>query len=162
MAEGKSPSIPARTIFKDPVHVFAFGLGSGLAPKAPGTFGTLAAIPVYGLLIYLPLWAYIVVLSAMLSLGIWLCGESARRLGCHDHGGIVWDEWVGFLISMLAAPKGWIWLLMGFGLFRLFDIWKPWPIKQVDQQVQGGLGIMLDDVIAGLYALGIMQLIAHF
>ncbi len=146
-----------KTVLSSPVHFFAFGLGSGLAPKAPGTMGTLAAVPLYLLLVQLPLVTYCVVLVLATVVGIWLCGESSRRLGVHDHSGIVWDEFVGFWLTMLAAPAGWVWIVLGFGLFRLFDIWKPWPISWADQQVQGGLGIMLDDLIAGLYAWLVLQ-----
>ena len=160
MAEGKSVPIAAITILTSPVHLLAFGFGSGLAPKAPGTFGTLAAIPFYLLLAMLPLWAYglLVVIAAIA--GVWICGESSRRLGVHDHGGIVWDEFVGLWITLLAAPPGWLWLVLGFGLFRLFDIWKPWPIRIADRQVSGGFGIMLDDILAGVFALAVLQMSA--
>ena len=160
MAEGKSVPIAATTILTSPVHLLAFGFGSGLAPKAPGTFGTLAAIPFYLLLAMLPLWAYglLVVIAAIA--GVWICGESSRRLGVHDHGGIVWDEFVGLWITLLAAPPGWLWLVLGFGLFRLFDIWKPWPIRIADRQVSGGFGIMLDDILAGVFALAVLQISA--
>ena len=160
MAEDKSVPIVAITILTSPVHLLAFGFGSGLAPKAPGTFGTLAAIPFYLLLAMLPLWAYglLVVIAAIA--GVWICGESSRRLGVHDHGGIVWDEFVGLWITLLAAPPGWLWLVLGFGLFRLFDIWKPWPIRIADRQVSGGFGIMLDDILAGVFALAVLQMSA--
>ena len=162
MASGKSVPIAASTVFSSPVHFLAFGLGSGLAPKAPGTFGTLAAVPFYWLLAMLPLWAYgaVVVMAAIV--GVWICGESSRRLGVHDHSGIVWDEFVGLWITLFAAPQGWLWLIVGFALFRLFDIWKPWPIRMADRQVSGGFGIMLDDILAGLYALASLQLLAWF
>lgn len=152
----------ARTVLRSPVHFFAFGFGSGLSPLAPGTVGTLAAIPLYLLLSGLSLPLYLLLLLIAVAVGVWLCGESAERLGVHDHGGIVWDEFVGFWITMLAAPAGWWWIALGFVLFRVFDIWKPWPIKRIDQQVKGGLGIMLDDVLAGLYALLLLQTIAYF
>lgn len=162
MAESKAVPIAARTVLSSPVHLLAFGFGSGLAPKAPGTFGTLAAVPLYLLLALLPLWAYglVVVLAAII--GVWICGESSRRLGVHDHGGIVWDEFVGLWITLFAAPHGWLWLVIGFALFRLFDIWKPYPIRNADRQVNGGFGIMLDDILAGLYALASLQLLAFW
>ena len=152
----------AKTVFQSPIHITAFGFGSGLAPIAPGTFGTLAAIPFYWVLSLFPLWFYLVVILVTTVVGIWVCGESAKRLGVHDHGGIVWDEFVGFWITMIAAPSGLIWVLLGFIIFRIFDIWKPWPIYIIDDKVQGGLGIMLDDVLAGVYSLIVMQVLALF
>lgn len=152
-----------QTVLKSPVHLIAFGFGSGLSPIAPGTVGTLAAIPIYWLLLsWLPLGLYLAILVVAFLAGIWICGESSKQLGTHDHSGIVWDEFVGFWITMIAAPAGLGWMLLGFALFRLFDIWKPWPIYIVDAKLHGGLGIMLDDVIAGLYALGVLQVIAWF
>ena len=144
------------------VHFLAFGFGSGAAPKAPGTFGTLAAIPLYLLLAQLPLWAYGVVLVVTFALGVYLCGQASKDMGVHDHGGIVWDEFVGFWITMFALPFHWAWIIAGFALFRFFDIIKPWPIKWFDQRVHGGLGIMIDDVIAGIFALAILQAVYHF
>ena len=140
-------------------HWIAFGFGSGLAPKAPGTFGTLAAIPVY--LLMSPLaWPYYLGLVVLFTLiGIWACDRTAHELGAKDPSAIVWDEFVGFFITMLAVPSslltasyGWAWVLAGFLAFRLFDIWKPWPIRVIDERVEGGLGIMLDDVLAGIMA----------
>lgn len=144
----------------NPVHFLAFGCGSGLAPKAPGTFGTLAAIPFYLLLSQLSLPVYGIVLLLASVVGVWLCGKTAKDLGVHDHPGIVWDEFCGYWFTMLAAPDGWFWIFLGFILFRLFDIWKPWPISFVDRHVPGGVGIMVDDLIAGLYSLIIIQGIA--
>jgi len=149
-----------QTVLKSPVHFLAFGFGSGLAPKAPGTVGTLMAVPLYLLLVQLPLTYYVVALLVATVAGVWLCGESARLLGVHDHGGIVWDEFVGFWLTMLMAPAGWLWIVVGFALFRLFDIWKPWPIRMIDQKVDSGLGIMLDDILAGVYALVVLQVVA--
>ena len=149
-------------VLHSPVLLLAFGFGSGLAPKAPGTIGTLAAIPLYLLLAKLPLISYAIVVLLSFMVGCWLCGEAAKQLGVHDFGGIVWDEFVGYWITMFAAPAGWLWITLGFVLFRLFDIWKPWPIRLADKQVQGGLGIMLDDVLAGLYAWLCLQALAYF
>ncbi len=143
--------------WSNPIHLLAFGLGSGAMPKAPGTFGTIAAVPLYLLLQHLQPLSYLLVVVAMFLLGVWLCQRTADDLGIHDHPGIVWDEWVGFLITMWLAPDGWVWLLSGFILFRLFDILKPWPISLLDRQVPGGLGIMLDDVMAGIYAFALIQ-----
>jgi phosphatidylglycerophosphatase A len=148
-------------VWRNPVHFLAFGFGSGLAPKAPGTFGTLAAIPPYLLMTLLPVSGYLLVVVVAAVLGIYLCGRTARDMGVHDHPGIVWDEFVGFWITMLFVPVQWYWILAGFALFRLFDIWKPWPIRVVDQKVEGGFGIMLDDVLAGIYALLVLQLLLY-
>jgi phosphatidylglycerophosphatase A len=145
------------SVFRNPVHFLAFGFGSGAAPVAPGTFGTLAAVPLYLLLAQLPLALYLLVLVLAFALGIWLCERTSRDLGVHDHGGIVWDEFVGFWLTMVAAPEGWQWLLAGFLLFRLFDILKPFPINYLDRHVHGGLGIMLDDAVAGSFAWFVLQ-----
>lgn len=165
MSETEPTSINKRTplpagFLKHPVHLFALGFGSGCSPCVPGTTGTLV-----GVLIYLPLqqldWLIYLVLVAVLFLaGIWLCGQTARDLKVHDHGAIVWDEIVGYLVTMFLAPTGWIWVLLGFVLFRLFDIWKPWPIRMIDRDLGGGLGIMLDDVLAGIYSLVCILIIA--
>ena len=141
------------------VHLLAFGLGAGCSPRAPGTMGTLLAVGLYLPLSRLPLSAYLAVLVVVVVAGVWICDKASRDLGVHDHPGIVWDEIAGFLLTMVAAPAGWIWILVGFGLFRLFDIWKPWPIGWLDRRVQGGLGIMLDDLVAGVFAAGGLQLL---
>ena len=146
------------SIFKNPVHFLAFGLGSGASPLAPGTVGTLFALLIYwGLLTKLNLGNYLLLLVLAFFIGIWLCGKTAKDLGTHDHSGIVWDEFVGFWITMFAVPAQIEWLLIGFVLFRLFDICKPWPINWIDNNLSGGIGIMLDDVVAGVYALILLQ-----
>ncbi|MGD9843559.1 MAG: phosphatidylglycerophosphatase A, partial [Steroidobacteraceae bacterium] len=123
-----------------------------LSPKAPGTMGTIVALPLVYLLMQWPLWIYLCCILMLSVIGIYLCGESARRLHAHDHPGIVWDEFVGMAITMFAVPFSWLNLLLGFILFRCFDIFKPWPIREADHRLAGGLGIMLDDVIAGMFA----------
>lgn len=143
-------------------HFLALGLGSGLAPKAPGTFGTLAAIPFYLVLQGLPLWAYLLMLVLAFVLGVWLCEVTARNLGVHDHPGIVWDEFVGYWLTMAVAPQGWQWVVLGFVLFRFFDILKPWPIRMADRRLGGGFGIMFDDVLAGIYAWLVLQLLSRW
>ena len=140
------------TPFKSPIQFLAFGFGSGLAPKAPGTFGTLAAIPIYWFIADWPATWYAVFILATALLGIWICGAASRQLGVHDHGGIVWDEFVGYWITMWAVPVDWVWILAGFLVFRVYDIAKPWPIRTLDRQVKGGFGIMVDDVLAGVMA----------
>jgi len=155
---GEKISLTPMQIIKDPVHFFAFGLGSGLSPKAPGTVGTLMALVIYWFLLAdFSLYWYIAVVVASIPLGIYLCDESARRLGVHDYGGIVWDEFSGLWITFIFAPKHWMIAVVGFVLFRIFDIIKPWPIKWADQKVHGGLGIMLDDILAGLMSLAVLQ-----
>ncbi|QSX38162.1 phosphatidylglycerophosphatase A family protein [Shewanella sedimentimangrovi] len=146
-----------RLSLKNPWHFLALGFGSGLARKAPGTFGTLAAVPLYLLLAQLPLAAYLVATAVAVVLGIYICDRASRDMGVHDHGAIVWDEVAGLLITLIAAPAGWHWLLAGFVLFRLFDILKPWPIRVLDAKVHGGLGIMADDVLAGIFAWACLQ-----
>lgn len=152
-----------RPRMSNPIHFLAFGFGTGLAPKAPGTFGTLAALPLWWLLVQFPWPIYLLALALVIAVGPWLCGRTARDLGVHDHGGIVWDEIAGYLLTMLwvlAEPASWQLALGGFLLFRLFDITKPWPIGWLDRHVEGGRGIMLDDLVAALYAGGLLALIA--
>lgn len=128
------------------------GLGSGLMPFAPGTFGTLAAVPIFLLLSYGGPAIYLGGLLAIVASGVWICGQSAKVLESHDHPAIVWDEIAGFLVTMVPVDATFINVVGGFILFRFFDIIKPWPIKWADRQVGGGVGIMLDDVLAGLLA----------
>ena len=141
----------------NPVHLLAFGFGSGAAPKAPGTFGTLAAVLLYWPLSTLTTEYYLWMLILTSLVGIFLCGKTAKDLNVHDHGGIVWDEFVGFWITMFMAPAGLTWVVIGFVLFRFFDIIKPWPIIWIDKKVSGGLGIMLDDIVAGVMAALVLQ-----
>lgn len=142
----------AHQVWRNPWHFLAFGFGSGLARKAPGTWGTLAAMPFVPLLqtINLPLALAFIALASVF--GVWLCGKVADDLGVHDHGGIVWDEFVGIWITLVLLPASWGWWLAGFIAFRFFDILKPWPISVLDRRVGGGLGIMLDDILAGVMA----------
>jgi phosphatidylglycerophosphatase A len=143
--------------WRRPHHWLAYGFGSGLSPWAPGTVGTLAAVPLYLLLQPLPVGWYLAVLSALFLIGIWACGRTAAELKAHDPSAIVWDEFLGFLLTMTAAPPGWIWILGGFVLFRFFDILKPWPIRELDQRVRGGLGVILDDLLAGVMAWAVLR-----
>ena len=147
------------SIWTDPLLLLACGLGSGAARFAPGTFGTLVAIPLYWFMQPLSILYYSLLTVVLFLLGIGLCGYAARKLGVHDHPGIVWDEIVGYLITMFMAPAGLMWIIIGFALFRLFDIWKPWPIGWLDAKVSGGFGIMIDDVLAGIYAACLLQLL---
>ncbi|MFT5082135.1 MAG: phosphatidylglycerophosphatase A [Lentisphaeria bacterium] len=144
-------------IFTSPQMFLAFGFGSGLSPIVPGTVGTLASVPLYWLLVHLPFWGYpwlgyfLVVLAAAI-IGVYLCDYTSKKLKVHDHSGIVWDEFVGFWITMFMVPFSWQWVLLGFVLFRFFDMLKPWPISWLDKKVHGGFGIMIDDVLAGIAA----------
>ncbi|NOY16540.1 MAG: phosphatidylglycerophosphatase A [Gammaproteobacteria bacterium] len=142
---------------RDPIHWLAVGFGSGCSPYAPGTFGTLVAIPIFLLLKETPLWVYLFITLLMFLIGIWLCGKTAKKLGVHDHSAIVWDEIVGYLVTMIAAPQGWVWIVIGFVLFRVFDILKPWPISIADKRISGGFGIMIDDVLAGIAAFVVLH-----
>ncbi len=151
-----------RPDWRNPIHLLAFGLGSGAARKAPGTWGTLAAVPLWWLMQPLPLPYYLLMLVTTFLVGIYLCGRTAEDLGVHDHGGIVWDEFVGLWVTLTLVPADWLWVSLGFILFRLFDIWKPWPISWADKRVSGGFGIMLDDLIAGLFALACLQAIMAY
>jgi len=146
---------------RSPVLLLAFGFGAGLAPRGPGTWGSLIALPLAALLLPWPLIFLLVTLLITL-VGIPICGQAAKKLGVHDHGGIVWDEIAGQMIAcipLFILPPS-LNLISGLGmafvLFRLFDIAKPWPIRFVDKHVEGGFGIMLDDVLAGFAAAGLM------
>lgn len=146
-----TPHAP-RSVFTNPIHFTAFGFGAGAVPFAPGTWGTLMAIPFYYLMQDLNLMVYALITLAVIVLGTYVSHVTEKDLGVPDHSGIVIDEIAGYLVTMFAAPKGWLWILLGFILFRIFDIWKPFPIRYLDQHVPGGAGIMLDDIIAGIYA----------
>lgn len=143
---------PTQLAFKSPAAFFAFGLGSGLPKKAPGTFGTIGAIPFLFALVLLPWPAYLLVLALSFVVGIYLCQKTSDLMGVHDHGSIVWDEFVGLWITFFLIPLSWQTILAGFILFRVFDILKPFPIGWLDKRVHGGFGIMIDDVLAGIFA----------
>ncbi|MEO5829077.1 MAG: phosphatidylglycerophosphatase A, partial [Rhodanobacter sp.] len=147
-----------RALLATPAGWLASGFGSGLAPVAQGTFGSLAALLPWVLLRELALPVYVVVLLAAFVLGVWACNVAGRALGVDDHRSLVWDEFIGQWIALIPLlvpallPNGlmsWWMLLPGFVLFRLFDVWKPWPIRWLDRRVKGGFGVMIDDVIAG-------------
>jgi phosphatidylglycerophosphatase A len=143
----------ARFLVAHPAHFIALGFGSGLARKAPGTFGTLAAFPLYwALALVLPPLAIAYIAVPLFFVGVWACEVTGRDLGVQDHGAMVWDEIVAFL-PLLAVSSADIRLqLVAFALFRLFDIWKPFPIRELERRVKGGMGVMLDDVFAAFYA----------
>ncbi len=162
MSEKKSKIPSFKELRQHPALMLGFGFGSGLSPKAPGTVGTFL-----GLLLFIPiiLWsetAAWIVFVLGLFFGSAICGQSSNYMKVHDHGGIVWDEFVGIWLVMLLLPQqSWPYWLAAFVSFRLFDIWKPWPIKQVDEKVSGGFGIMLDDVLAAIYA-ALLILFGHW
>ena len=144
-----------------PLYLPALGFGSGCVPKLPGTAGTVVGIVPYLIMQHLPVVYYLALVLLLFGIGIGLCGATARALEVHDHPAIVWDEIVGFLVTMFMAPAGWPWILLGFFLFRLFDIWKPWPIRWLDRRIEGGFGIMVDDLLAGVFACFSIQIIAY-
>jgi len=149
-----------RLLFSHPAHMLSFGFGSGLARKAPGTFGTLVAFPLYWLLAPLlsDRW-FIFLLVLAFALGVWVCGITGKVLGIPDYGGIVWDEIVSFMLVLFFTPPGWYWSLLAFVLFRIFDIVKPPPIRYFDSNWHGGLGVMFDDLLAAGYALMCLALV---
>lgn len=166
--QDRAPKPPAELILTTPEHLIAFGFGAGLSPRAPGTVGTLWGVPLWFALCWLSPLHYGIALLAFIGLGVWVCGRSAKLLGMHDCPGIVADEIVGFLVAAapllpalgLTSGPLWLWLIAAFALFRLFDIWKPWPIRWLDAKVHGGVGIVLDDLLAGLYAAAVLTLAA--
>ncbi|WP_029407738.1 phosphatidylglycerophosphatase A [Thiomicrorhabdus sp. Milos-T2] len=154
------PRIPKFSeLLQNPMLMLGFGFGSGLSPKGPGTVGTLL-----GLLLFIPIllwseWLAWLVFGLGLFVGSYICGKSSEYMQVHDHGGIVWDEFVGIWLILLVLPEqAWQYWLAAFITFRIFDIWKPWPIKNVDEQVEGGFGIMLDDVLAAFYSILVIWL----
>ena len=157
MAPESSATTLRKLAFSTPAGFLASGFGSGLSPLAPGTVGTVVALPLGVLLRQLPLAACALLVVLSFVLGVFVCDRTSRRMGAEDPGGIVWDEFVGLWLAVLLIPMHWPWWLAAFVLFRLFDILKPWPVGLVDRSVHGGFGIMVDDVIAGAYALLILS-----
>lgn len=140
------------SVWRNPLHFIAFGFGSGAIPGAPGTYGTIVAIPLYLLMIQLPFWAYASICVVGFIFGVWIADLVVKATGIEDHSGIVWDEIVGYWCTMLFAPTTWIAIILGFFWFRLFDILKPWPIRSVERHYKGGFGVMIDDVLAAIPA----------
>lgn len=149
-----------RSVWHNPLHFIAFGFGSGAVPVGPGTVGTLLAVPFYLLLRQLSLAHYIAAVLLITILAIFISEKVSRDIGEHDHPGMNIDEFVGFFVTMIAAPPAWQWIIVGFVLFRLFDIFKPPPISWVDRHVGGGFGMIFDDILAGIFALVVMQLLS--
>jgi len=145
-------------IWKYPVHFLAYGFGTGLIPFAPGTFGSLVGVVLFWFMASMAAGVYAAIVVLMFVVGIFICGQTARDVGAIDPGFIVYDEIVGFLVAMYLLPADWRWIGAGFVIYRIFDIWKPFPIHYVEEHLGLGSGIMTDDVIAGIYTLIILQL----
>lgn len=146
-------------LIKHPSHFFALGFGSGLSPKAPGTAGTLVALPMFLLLTVLTAAPAIqlIVVAILFVVGVPLCTQTGNALGVSDHGSIVWDEIVAMMLLLVFTPPTWLWWCVAFALFRLFDIWKPFPIRQCDAKLKGGFGVMFDDLLAAIYAIALIM-----
>ncbi|BAN34687.1 phosphatidylglycerophosphatase [Sulfuricella denitrificans skB26] len=151
-----------RFVIGHPAHFFAFGFGAGLSPYAPGTVGTLVAFPLFFLLRGLDPVIYFSLVAVLYAAGIWFCEVAGKSLGVSDHGGIVWDEIVAFLLVLHFSPPTLLGYALAFGLFRLFDIWKPFPIRYADQRIHGGFGVMFDDLLAAIYAVAGLLLLVRW
>ena len=158
-----TPSL--KFLLQNPAHFFALGFGSGLAKKAPGTFGTIVGLPFYFLIAPFSLALKLSIISVLFLIGIYFCDVTGKALGVSDHGGIVWDEIVAMMLVLAFTPNQWQWWLVAFLLFRLFDIWKPFPIRQFDAKLKNGFGVMFDDLLAAIYAIislqGLLWAISH-
>lgn len=144
-------------LLRHPAHYLALGFGSGLLPKAPGTAGSLAAIPLFLLIPASPLSPTLLVIALLFALGVWCCDVTGKALGVVDHGAMVWDEMVAMWLILALTPHTALWIGLSFALFRLFDIWKPFPIRQCDTKLKGGFGVMFDDILAAIYALIVLK-----
>jgi phosphatidylglycerophosphatase A len=140
-------------LLSHPAHFFALGFGSGLAPKAPGTFGTLVGLPFFWLISAYAFNTQLIIIAALFLIGIYFCDKTGKDLGVSDHGAIVWDEIVAVMLVLAFVPQHWLNYLNAFALFRLFDIWKPFPIRQFDAKLKNGFGVMFDDLLAAIYAI---------
>ena len=148
-------------LFSRPAHFFALGFGSGLTPKAPGTFGTLIGFPLFCLISSYALSTQLIIVALLFLIGIYLCDVTGKALGVSDHGSIVWDEIVAIMLVLTVTPNTWLAWLVSFCLFRLFDIWKPFPIRQFDAKLKNGFGVMFDDLLAAIYAIICVLLLAQ-
>lgn len=155
------PKLDIKFLLAHPTHFFALGFGSGLAPKAPGTFGTLAGLPLFWLISSYALHTQLLIITALFLIGIYFCDKTGKDLGVADHGAIVWDEIVAMMLVLTITPLHWFAWLIAFALFRLFDIWKPYPICYADTKLKNGFGVMLDDLLAAIYASACLWLIAY-
>jgi len=146
-------------LFSHPAHFLAFGFGAGLMPRAPGTWGTLVAFPIFAIVHWGGMFAVVGTAALLFALGVWAAGIAGRSLGVADHGGIVIDEIAAFLLVLAFTPVHFFWLITAFLLFRLFDIWKPWPVRWADRRIKGGFGVMFDDLLAAGYAIAVVLLL---
>lgn len=146
-----------KLLIAHPAHFLSLGFGSGLAKKAPGTFGTLAGLPIFWLISSYALTTQLAIISGLFLIGIYVCAKTGKALGVADHGAIVWDEIVAIMLVLAFTPLHWFWWLIVFALFRLFDIWKPFPIRQFDAKLKNGFGVMFDDLLAGIYAIAALK-----
>ncbi|PCI60957.1 MAG: phosphatidylglycerophosphatase A [Methylophilaceae bacterium] len=146
-----------KLLIAHPAHFLALGFGSGLAPKAPGTFGTLVAFPLFYYIAHYTLIEQLAIIAVLFIMGIYFCEVAGKAIGVSDHGSIVWDEIASMMLVLTITPNQWQWWLVAFGLFRLFDIWKPFPIRQCDAKLKGGFGVMFDDLLAAIYAMICLQ-----
>ena len=148
-------------LLSHPTHFFSLGFGSGLAPKAPGTFGTIIGLPLFWLISSYGFSIKLTIIATLFVLGIYCCDKTGKALGVADHGAIVWDEIVAMLLVLVFAPLTWLGWLVAFCLFRLFDIWKPFPISYFDAKLKNGFGVMFDDLLAAIYAIICVLLLAQ-
>ena len=143
-----------------PARFIAFGFGSGLSPKAPGTFGSLLGVAIYFLLsVFFSANTILGLLILCFGLGVWACDKTGRDLGVADHGGMVWDEIVAMMLVLAFTPFGVVSYALAFALFRLFDIWKPFPIRVLEKNFKGGFGVMIDDIMAAIYAIALLWIV---
>ncbi len=147
-------------LLSHPAHFFALGFGSGLAPKAPGTLGTLVGFPLFWLISNYTFNTQLMITTTLFIMGVYVCDKTGKVLGVADYGGIVWDEIVAMMLVLTFTPLNWFWWFAAFLLFRLFDIWKPDPICYFDAKLKNGFGVMFDDLLAAIYAILVMKFIA--
>ena len=148
-----------KLLISHPAHFLSFGFGSGLAPKAPGTFGTLVGMPIFWLISHYALPLQLIIIAGLFLIGMYCCAITGEALGVADHGAIVWDEIVAIMLVLAYTPPYWFTWIIAFVLFRLFDIWKPFPIRQFDAKLKGGFGVMFDDLLAGIYAIVALKIL---
>jgi phosphatidylglycerophosphatase A len=158
--QAKTKGVDLSRIWHDPLHFITCGFGLGMLP-APGTWGTLLGVVIYLIIHPAPLWLYIVIVVILNVAGVFMCDKVNKDLNTDDHPAAVWDEVAAFPIVMIAVPLTWYWVVIGFILFRIFDIFKPGPLGWLDRNVHGGFGVMIDDVAAALISLAILQIFVH-